>query len=218
MARLSGTKGLDGRTLRQLLSRRSGETPGVSPKEPRHSEGLPAIRIASPAQAAESPAVGGRSEGGLRPLDHQRHIELRHPGAVGVRYDTPLSVHLRGEYLGTNSKPRKSLVARGKESEKHHMLPAAGDRRIGRGNSQTIRQSTNNCKAGQAHQISYTSVCTPVVGAEKIPRSLLPCAKFTGPRLVTSCNTPTVGSRAGRKTTQNRGPVERSDREASFFP
>jgi len=96
------------------------------------------------------------------------------------------------------------------------MLPAAGERRIGRCNPQTIRQSTNNCKAGRAHQISYTSVCTPVVGAGGRPRSLLPCAKFTGPRLVTSCNTPTVGSRAGRETTQIRGPVGRFDRGASF--
>jgi len=79
-----------------------------------------------------------------------------------------------------------------------------------------IRQSIDNCKAGRAHQISYTSVCTPVVGAGRIPRSLLPCAKFTGPRLVTFCNAPTVGSRAGRETTQIRGPVERSDRGASF--
>ena len=95
MARLSGTKGLDGRTLRQLFSRRSGEAPRVSPKEPRRSEGLPAIRIASPARAAESPAVVGRSGGGLRPRNHRRHIETMQPGAVGVRYDIPLSVHLR---------------------------------------------------------------------------------------------------------------------------
>jgi len=79
-----------------------------------------------------------------------------------------------------------------------------------------IRQSIDNCKAGRAHQISYTSVCTPVVGAGAIPRSLLPCAKFTGPRLVTSCNTPIVGSQAGRETTQVRGPVEHNNRGASF--
>jgi len=40
----SGTKGLDGRTIRQLLSRQSGETRGVSPTKPRRTEGLPAHR------------------------------------------------------------------------------------------------------------------------------------------------------------------------------
>jgi len=209
-------KGLDGRTLRQLLSRRSGETPGVSPKEPRRSEGLPAIRIASPARAAESPAVVGRSGGGLRPRDHQRHIEAMRPGAVGVRYDTPLSVHLRrNTWARTLSRESHSLhVEKNRKNIICYRLRAS-DMSLEEPH-QTIRQSIDNCKAGRAHQISYTSVCTPVVGAGGRPRSLLPCAKFTGPRLVTSCNTPTVGSRAGRETTQIRGLVERSNRGANF--
>ena len=44
MARLSGTQGLDGRTIRQLFSMRLGETPGISPTKSRHTEGLPAHR------------------------------------------------------------------------------------------------------------------------------------------------------------------------------
>jgi len=44
MARLSRTQRLDGRTIRQLFSRRSGETPRVSPTKSRRADGLPAHR------------------------------------------------------------------------------------------------------------------------------------------------------------------------------
>ena len=42
MARLSGTKRLDRRTLRQLLGRRTGETSRIPPAKPRLAEGLQA--------------------------------------------------------------------------------------------------------------------------------------------------------------------------------
>jgi len=197
-------KRLDGRTLRQLFSRRSGETPGVSPKEPRRSEGLPAIRIASPARAAESPAVGGRSGGGLRPSDHQGYIEPERPEAVGVRYDTPLSEHLRGNTQArTLSRESHSLhVEKNRKNIICFWSWASDMSQRDPPLTKTIQQSTSICKAGRADQISYTSVCTPEVEANGLPRSLLSCAKFTEPRLVTSCNTPTVGSQTGRETTQ----------------
>ena len=44
MARLSRMQGLDGRTIRQLLSRRFGETLRVSSTKSRRAEGLPAHR------------------------------------------------------------------------------------------------------------------------------------------------------------------------------
>jgi len=44
MAQLSVTQGLDGRTIRQLLSRWFGETPRVSPMKSRRAKGLPAHR------------------------------------------------------------------------------------------------------------------------------------------------------------------------------
>jgi len=159
----------------------------------------------------------GRSGGGLRPRDHRRHIETMRPGAVGVRYDTPLSVHLRrNTWARTLSRESHSLpVEKNRKNIICYRL-RVNDMPPEDHHQKAIRQSIDNCKAGRAHQISYTSVCTPVVGAGGIPRSLLPCAKFTGPRLVTSCNTPTVGSRAGRETTQIRGPVEHSNKGASF--
>jgi len=78
MARLSAAQGLDGVAIRQLLSRRSGETPGVSSTEPRRAEGLPAHRrlggmpIKGPGEARAVVRVKG-----LEDFSHN-HTQLTH--------------------------------------------------------------------------------------------------------------------------------------------
>jgi len=153
--------------------------------------------------AAESPAVEGRGAGGPRTTQSLRNIEPERPEAVGVRYDTPLSEHLRGNSPGTNPKSRKSLVACGKGSEKHHMLPAAGERYV----SEKITRKLYDRVPTFAKPGGRIRHQTPLCAHHWLVRlvrawSLLPCTKFTEPRPIMFCNTPTVGSRTGRETTQ----------------
>ena len=132
----------------------------------------------------------------------RRNVEPGRPEAVGVRYDTPLSEHLRGNSPGTNPKSRKSLVACGKD----------------RKNIICFRLRANDV-SGESSQKPYDRVSTfarlggrirhqtPLCAHHWLDRlvrawSLLPCAKITAPRPATFCKTPTVGSWTGRKTTR----------------
>ena len=159
-----------------------------------------------------------------RPTSQRSHrnVEPERPEAVGVRYDTPLSEHLRGTARSrTLSRESHSLHVEKNRKNIICFRPRANDVSGDANHTTEYRQLQGRAGAPDiihlcVHTGGRGGWNTPVVGAGGTPRSLLPCAKFTGPRPVTSCNTPTVGSRAGRETTQIRGPVERSNRGASF--
>ena len=134
MARLSGTRRLDGGTIRQLLGGRKRETWGISPAEPRGAKRLPTHhRIGN----QERPASQAQERGkGYLGFDWTR--------AVGVRYGTPLYVHLRGTEDGTRARTL---------SRESHSLHVEKDRK----NITCLRPRANDV-SGDATQKPYDRV------------------------------------------------------------
>jgi len=146
MARLSGTQGLDIRTIRQLFSRRPGEAPRVSPTKSRRAEGLSTRRrldgmsIKGPAEARVvegkkgwrtsshahgKPCFSGTSTCQRIPrtrTDGSRRCSVRPTSVCTPTRDSP----------GTNPQSRRSLFPRVPHPEKHHMLSPANNRSIRR--------------------------------------------------------------------------------------
>ena len=139
MARLSGTQGLDIRTIRQLFSRRPGEAPRVSPTKSRRAEGLSTRRrldgmsIKGPAEARVvegkkgwrtsshahgKPCFSGTSTCQRIPrtrTDGSRRCSVRPTSVCTPTRDSP----------GTNPQSRRSLFPRVPHPEKHLMLSSA---------------------------------------------------------------------------------------------